>query len=142
LKSSIEKKSAKLTTKANINVRTRSPISLDISEPKWYKELRKRFNLFNCFVDDCKGEFGREWFNNVDPLLLLRLVVDVVIDGITIIVVEDEIELSFESVGIDDLEKKKKKKWKTFGQHATDCTILSNNMVSFQRMSSAYKDER
>jgi hypothetical protein len=40
-------------------VRTRSPISLDISDPKWYKVLKKRRNLSNCFDGTCVGEFAR-----------------------------------------------------------------------------------
>lgn len=107
----IEEKSTKLTTKANINARTRSPISFDISEPKWYKVLRKRFNLSNCWI----GEFDRVGVGvRIDDKLFVVIVevvfvVDVVINGTTIVVADDEVELSFESVGINDLKEKKKK---------------------------------
>ncbi len=76
-------------------------------------------------MDDCNGEFGREWFDNDDPLFWLILVVivvvvfvvDIFIDGTT---TDDEVKLSFESVGINNLKKKRK----TFDEHATDCIIL------------------
>jgi hypothetical protein len=38
-------------------------------------------------------------------------VVDVVINGTTIVVADDEVELSFESVGINDLKEKKRNIW-------------------------------
>ena len=72
--------------------------------------MRKRFNLFNDGAGDIDrvGVGVREWLDGRDPLLVL-FVVFVLIDGTTdaVIVVVDEMKLSFESVGIDNLERVK-----------------------------------
>lgn len=105
-----EKKSKrlKLTTSANIKARTRSPISLEISEPKWYNVLRNLFNLLICFVDEKEEE----------RFSLLIMVLEPSMRGI----------VSFESVGIDDL---KKERWNNIGSTRNRLTHLFSldNMV-------------
>lgn len=101
-------KRLKLTTSANIKARTRSPISLEISEPKWYNVLRNLFNLLICFVDEKEEE----------RFSLLIMVLDASMRGI----------VSFESVGIDDL---KKERWNNIGSTRNRLTHLFSldNMV-------------